>query len=314
MQIHHHTVDLPVFRNAVITIGTFDGVHTGHQAIIQQMIEEAKSVHGETIIITFHPHPRKIIGKGSKDLSLLNSLNEKSLRLAEWGVDHLVIIPFNEEFAAMSAASYVEDFLVKFFHPSRIIIGYDHRFGKGRIGDYQLLESLGNSFGFQVVEIPAHVQHTITISSTQIRKLLNEGHIEKANEFLGYPYMIYGKVIEGDKRGRTIGFPTANIQVVDPEKLIPADGVYAVTVELMQKQYRGMMNIGYRPTVAGTFRSVEVHIFDFSQEIYGEYLQIRIHKFIRHEQKFPSLNDLTVQLRRDKETIIRALNSMFTEN
>lgn len=313
MRIHHSISDLPSFKNAVITIGTFDGVHTGHIAIIDQMKTEAKSIDGESVIITFHPHPRHIIGNGTKDLSLLNTPEEKSQRLAQLGIDHLVIIPFTEDFATLTAESYVEEFLVEHFHPSKIIIGYDHRFGKGRTGDYQLLESLGEKFGFQVVEIPAHVQNMITISSTQIRNLLKEGNIEKANDFLGYPYLISGTVIEGDKRGRTIGFPTANIQVADQNKLIPADGVYAVTVKVMNKLFKGMMNIGYRPTVSGTFRSVEVHILDFSQVIYGEILEIRMHTYIRSEQKFPSLDALKSQLNLDKEKAAEILRFISTE-
>lgn len=310
MRIHQSISDLPSFRNAVITIGTFDGVHSGHRAIIQQMLAEAETVNGETVIITFHPHPRKIIGKGANDLSLLNSLEEKSSRLSLLGIDHLVIIPFTDEFASMSAESYVRDFLVTLFHPSKIIIGYDHRFGNGRTGDFRLLESLGEKYAFQVVEIPAHIQNAVTISSTQIRNLLKDGQIEKANAFLGYPYMISGTVTEGDKRGRTIGFPTANILLLDKEKLLPADGVYAITVMVKDALYKGMMNIGYRPTVSGTFRSVEVNIFDFDAEIYGEVLQVWLYGFIRAEIKFPSLDALKAQLKQDKEKAEELLKSV----
>lgn len=302
MRIHQDISSLPSFRNAVVTIGTFDGVHTGHLAIIQQMIQEAKAVDGETVIITFHPHPRRIIGSNADELLLLSTPAEKTERLSQLGIDHLVIIPFTEAFAALSAEDYVRDFLVNNFHPAKIIIGYDHRFGKGRTGNYELLEQLGLTYGFSVVEIPAHVQNTITISSTQIRRLLKEGNIEQANAYLGYPYLINGNVIEGDKRGRTIGFPTANLQISDKEKLIPADGVYAVTVKTGQEVFKGMMNIGYRPTVSGTFRSVEVNIFDFSREIYGEMITVMVHHYIRPEQRFASLDALKTQLHLDKVT------------
>lgn len=310
MRIHQNISTLPAFHNAVVTIGTFDGVHTGHLAIIQQMIAEARAVQGETVIITFHPHPRRVIGLNSTDLLLLSTPEEKSDRLAQLGIDHLVIIPFDETFASLTAEAYVKDFLVNYFNPAKIIIGYDHRFGKGRTGDYTLLEKLGELYGFKVVEITAHVQNTITISSTQIRSLLKDGQIEKANAFLGYPYMISGKVIEGDKRGRTIGFPTANIKIDDQEKLIPADGVYAVTVILNKEVFKGMMNIGYRPTVSGTFRSVEVNIFDFSREIYGETLKVNIHHFIRSEQRFPSLDALKTQLNQDRLTATEMLQNL----
>lgn len=310
MRIHQNISTLPVFHNAVVTIGTFDGVHTGHLAIIQQMLAEARAVQGETVIITFHPHPRRIIGSNSTEVLLLSTPDEKSDRLAQLGIDHLVIIPFDEQFASLSAEEYVKDFLVNYFNPAKIIIGYDHRFGKGRAGDYALLEKLGLTYGFNVVEIPARVQNTITISSTQIRSLLKEGNIEKANAFLGYSYMISGRIIEGDKRGRTIGFPTANIKIDDQEKMIPADGVYAVTVLLHTEQFKGMMNIGYRPTVSGTFRSVEVNIFDFSQEIYGETLKVNVHHFIRSEQRFPSLDALKSQLNQDKVTATRMLQDL----
>lgn len=310
MRIHQNISTLPSFRHAVVTIGTFDGVHTGHMAIIQQMLDEAKAIDGETVIITFHPHPRSIIGSGSDALMLLSTPEEKSQRLSSLGIDHLVIIPFTEAFAAMTAEEYVRVFLVHHFHPAKIIIGYDHRFGHGRTGDYALLETLGKSFGFEVVEIPAQVQQTITVSSTQIRSLLKDGQIEKANAYLGYPYMISGKVVEGDKRGRTIGYPTANLSIGNKEKMLPSDGVYAVTVLVKGHVFKGMMNIGYRPTVSGTFRSVEVNIFDFSEEIYGETLQVMVHRFIRSEQRFPSLDALKAQLHQDKLTAADYLHSI----
>lgn len=307
MRVHHDISSLPTFKNAVITIGTFDGVHSGHLAIIKQMQAEAKIVEGETIIITFHPHPRQIIKNGKEELSLLNTPEEKQQRLALSGIDHHVIIPFTEEFASLSAESYIDDFLVKYFRPSRIIIGHDHRFGKGRTGDYQLLEIKGQELGFSVVEIPAHVQDSVKISSTKIRGLLKEGAIEKANVFLSYPYLLSGVVIEGDKKGRTIGFPTANIKILEKDKLIPADGVYAVKIVVRGYFYKGMMNIGYRPTVSGTLRSVEVHIFDFSEEIYGDIIQIMLYNFIRYEMKFPSLDALKIQLESDKQTAFHLL-------
>lgn len=304
MQVHRNIDQLPEFRQAVVTIGTFDGVHLGHQQIIRQMKAEALLTGGETVIITFFPHPRKIVGRESNkgEILMLNSLEEKIELLARHGVDHLVVVPFTEAFSVMDARAYVSEFLVNQFHPAVLIIGYDHRFGKNRMGDYQLLERLGPAFGFRVIEIPEHVLHTVTISSTRIRKALLAGQLEEANENLGYAYQLSGTVVEGNKRGRTIGFPTANLDPEDPDKLVPADGVYAVTLTISGREglYKGMMNIGYRPTVDGKTRTIEVNIFHFSDMIYGAVLRVTMCKHLRSEQKFESLDALKKQLADDQ--------------
>lgn len=303
MQVHRDISQLPPFRKAVVTIGTFDGVHLGHQQIIRQLKAEAASIGGETVIITFYPHPRVVIrGSDKGKILLLNTLAEKIALLEAQGIDHLVVVPFTESFAAMVAEAYVEEFLVKYFHPSVLIIGYDHRFGRNRAGNYTLLEALAPQFGFRVHEIPEHVLHTVTISSTRIRQALVAGQLEEANENLGYAYQLSGTVVEGNKRGRTIGFPTANLDPEDPGKLIPADGVYAVTVTIRGRQgsYKGMMNIGYRPTVDGKTRTIEVNIFHFSEMIYGEVLTVTVCKHLRTEQKFASLDALKAQLAADQ--------------
>jgi riboflavin kinase/FMN adenylyltransferase len=309
MQVHRNIDDLPPFRKAVVTIGTFDGVHLGHQQIIRQLKAEAVASNGETVIITFHPHPRKVVPGRTEGLSLLNTLDEKIQLLGNLGVNHLVVVPFTTEFSTLTAEEYIRDFLVSKFHPSILIIGYDHRFGQGRKGDYQLLEAMGPNYGFEVKEIPEHVLNTVTISSTHIRNSLKEGKLAEANEFLGYPFPLSGTVVEGDKRGRTIGFPTANLEIGDKEKLVPADGVYAVTllVGARKNQYRGMMNIGFRPTVGGNKRSIEVHILNFSDEIYGSALSLKLHHYVRKEMKFPSLDALKKQLAMDKEEVEKLL-------
>ena len=235
MFVHHRTDNLPAFRNAVITIGTFDGVHKGHQLIIDQLKQEAKTIDGETVIITFHPHPRKIIGGKSGKLFLLTTLDERIRLLESAGIDHLVIVPFTDAFSAQDASAYISDFLVNLFHPHTIIIGYDHRFGKNRQGDYHLLEDMSVKYNYAVKEIDEQILNEVTISSTRIREALTKGDITTANAFLGYPYFFEGEVIHGDKRGRSIGYPTANLKVSDPDKLIPADGVYAVRVDLKAK-------------------------------------------------------------------------------
>lgn len=311
MQVHLLSDILPVFKNAIVTIGTFDGVHTGHQQIIHQLKEEARAVAGETVIITFDPHPRKVLGNQPADIKLINTLEEKTELLAKQGVDHVVVVPFTASFAHQPAKDYVEKFLVEKFHPHTIIIGYDHQFGHNREGDYKLLEALKDQFGFRVKEIPEHLLHNNIISSTKIRHAVLGGNIPEANECLGYPYFFEGIVVEGNKLGRTIGYPTANIEINEPDKLVPGNGVYAVQVALKTKgpvkYLSGMMNIGIRPTIGGTKRVIEVNIFDFNQDIYGRQLRVYMHSRLRGEVKFTSLDALKDQLARDKEVAIKAL-------
>ena len=302
MQVHKDLVQLPPFKNAVITIGTFDGVHLGHQQIIKQLKETASMVNGESVIITFNPHPRSVIGSYGGTVALLNTFEEKVYLLDKAGIDHLVIIPFTNEFANKTAEEYCRDFIFKYFKPHTIIIGYDHRFGKNRIGDYHLLEEIGLELGFDVKEIDEKVLNEVTISSTRIRNALLENAIETANQFLGYPYFFEGEVVKGNQVGRTIGYPTANIQLNIQEKLIPADGVYAVSIKLTPysgKTHFGMMNIGYRPTVDGKKRLIEVNIFDFDAILYGKTIQIHVHAFLRNEVKFSGLDALITQLEGD---------------
>lgn len=313
MQVHRDISNLPSFKNAVITIGTFDGVHTGHLQVINQLKKEALLVGGETVIITFDPHPRMIIHKSnSGGIKLLTTLSEKIELLEKQNIDHLVIVPFTLEFSEQSANAYIEDFLVARFHPHSLIIGYDHRFGKNRQGDYRLLESYQTKFNFTVKEIPEHILHHIIISSTRIRQALKEKDISTANEYLGYFYFFEGKVIEGDKIGRTLGYPTANIEASDTNKLIPANGVYAVRVELANglniESYQGMMSIGTRPTIGGTNEVIEVNIFDFDRTIYQENIRVYVRFFLREEVKFSGLEALREQLALDKISSLQLLN------
>ena len=309
MIVYNDIEQLPDFRNAVITVGTFDGVHTGHQQIIHLMTEEAAEINGETVIITFHPHPRKIISTGQTPLFLLNTLEEKISLLGKYGIDYLVVIPFTEAFSNLTADQYIRDFLVKTFHPNKIIIGHDHHFGKDRAGNYLLLEEKAHELKYKVKEIPEYMVHNNTISSTKIRTALQQGDIETANAYLGYDYFFNGTVMEGNKLGRTIGYPTANLGTTDENKLIPGNGVYAVTVKLSPPDniFQGMMNIGIRPTVDGSNRVIEVNIFDFDKDIYGRILTITIMKYLRNEQKFEGLEGLKVQLAMDKLKAIEAL-------
>jgi riboflavin kinase / FMN adenylyltransferase len=314
MQVHYNITQLPVFKNAVVTIGTFDGVHSGHQQIIQLLLTEARAIDGETVVITFHPHPKMVVTAAKKDIKVLNTLAEKITLLEKHGVHHLVVVPFTTAFAEQSANAYIKDFLIARFRPHIIIIGYDHKFGAGRKGDYHLLEAEAPNSNFIVKEIPEHVLQNITISSTRIREALLKGDIQTANEFLGYPYFFTGKVVEGNKLGRTIGYPTANLLIEDEYKLIPGNGVYAVevlnghSVNLSSSLVlSGMMNIGVRPTVGGTIkRVIEVNIFDFDADIYGQQLTVSIQKKLRDEIKFSGLDELKKQLAKDKDDSLQA--------
>lgn len=311
MKVYNDIDQLPAFKCSVVTIGTFDGVHLGHQQIITQLKNEAVRIAGETVLITFEPHPRKIVS--TKPLQLINTLQEKIELLEKQGIDNVVIVPFTADFANQSAAAYVEDFLVGCFHPHTVIIGYDHRFGKDRTGNFQLLEEYAGRHAFTLIEIPVHLIDEAAISSTKIRAALLAGRLEDARRYLGYDYFFEGIVTEGNKLGRTIGYPTANLQTQVEDKLVPGNGVYAVEVALQNSQgsgskYKGMMNIGTRPTVDGTKRTIEVNIFDFNADIYGQTLRIYLRKYLRNEQKFNGLDALKEQLAADKQNAWKALS------
>jgi riboflavin kinase/FMN adenylyltransferase len=317
MQVYRNSDILPCFNRAVITIGTFDGVHTGHQEIIRQLKQEAKKIAGETVIITFDPHPRKIVGNSQKEIRLINSLPEKIELLDRNGIDHLVIIPFTEAFSQMTAEEYIGDFLIKQFRPHTIIIGYDHRFGRGRLGNYQLMEQMSSVYCYELCEIPVHVLNQISVSSTRIREAIGNSDILTANSLLGYTYFFEGNVVEGNKLGRTIGYPTANLQVVDPEKLLPGNGVYAVELIIGNRQaandhplFKGMMNIGFRPTIDGSKKVMEANIFDFNEDIYNKVLRVYVRSHIREEQKFNGIDALKEQLGKDKVVALDALGSL----
>lgn len=310
MQVYKNLHNLPLFTNAVVTIGTFDGVHLGHQQIIKLLKEEAAAIEGETVIITFHPHPRKIVSQGKSAIKNINTLEEKIELLNKKEIDHLIVVAFNDHFANQTAEEYIEHFLVEKIHPRTIIIGYDHKFGKYRSGDYHLLEEMGERFNYVVKEIPEQILNNITVSSTKIREALLRSDIDTANTFLGYKYFFEGKVTEGNKLGRTIGYPTANIVIEDEEKLVPGNGVYAVelTIGASETVQKGMMNIGVRPTIAGTKRTIEVNIFNFDEDIYGQFVRVYISAFLRPEVKFDGLDQLKEQLAKDKTDALKQLS------
>jgi riboflavin kinase / FMN adenylyltransferase len=306
MQVHRSIESLPNFRNAVITIGTFDGVHLGHQKIISALVQEAKAAGGESIIITFEPHPRKIVN-ATEHLQLINTLQEKIDLLQDKGVDHLVIVPFTTAFSEQEADAYIQDFLVKLFHPHTIIIGYDHHFGKSRKGNYRLLEQKAATYNYRLKEIPKHVLDEIDISSTKIRKALLASNITTANKLLGYEYFFEGIVIQGDKMGRQLGYPTANLKYTNEDKIHLGEGVYAVYVKVKGEEKKGMMSIGTRPTFNDTSEKVEVNIFDFDADLYGSVLSVRVKHYLRPQEKYDTIEALIAQIDKDKEDSLKVL-------
>lgn len=302
MLVHRDINNLPRFRNAVLTIGTFDGVHTGHLQIIKQLKEEAEKISGESVIITFDPHPRMIISPDKSKIQLLNTLDEKIGLLEKQEIDHLVVVPFTKQFSEQSAEKYIKEFLVQQFHPHTIIIGYDHHFGNERKGNYKLLEAYAGEFNYTVKEIPEHVLNHVTISSTKIRQAILSCDIDTANKYLGYDYFFEGLVIDGNKLGRTLGYPTANLNLQGTNKLIPGNGIYAVQLNIDNDLalLKGMMSIGIRPTLANSDRTTEVNIFDFNKDIYGHTIRVYVKKFLREEKKFASLEQLKNAIDQDK--------------
>lgn len=306
MQVHRSIDSLPAFHNAVITIGTFDGVHLGHQKIISALVQQARSVGGESVIITFDPHPRKIV-KPTGNLQLINTLEEKIELLQKKDIDHLVVVPFTEAFSELSADLYIKDFLITLFHPHTIIIGYDHHFGKDRKGNYLLLEEKAIEYNYRLLEIPKHVLDEIAISSTKIRNALLLADVNTANKLLGYEFFFEGVVVEGAKLGRELGFPTANLNYTNEDKLHLGEGVFAVYLEIDGIQKKGMMSIGNRPTFNDTVEKVEVNIFDFNESIYGKIVTVHVKKFLRAQEKYNTPVELVAQLHRDKVNSLSVL-------
>lgn len=284
----------------VLTIGTFDGVHLGHRAILEQVIAQAQAVGGNSVVVTFDPHPRTILFP-NQPLQLLTSLNQRLDLLRREGIEQIAVVPFTKAFSQMEADAYVRDFLIEKFHPHTVVIGYDHHFGHGRSGNLELLKKYGKEYKFEVREISAQLIDEAAISSTKIRNALTAGEISIANAMLGRRYSLNGKVVEGDKLGRTIGYPTANMQPENRQVIIPANGVYAVIVEVRNNKHWGMLNIGFRPTVTNEMQQrIEAHLLDFNEDLYGENITIHLVDWIREEQKFDSLKALQEQLGRDK--------------
>ncbi|KHJ39761.1 riboflavin biosynthesis protein RibF [Pedobacter glucosidilyticus] len=324
MKIYNHIDEFKKLDNAVVTIGTFDGVHLGHQKIIGKLVEEAVKTNGETVILTFFPHPRMILHPEDHQLKLINNMTEKAALLNSLGVNHLIITPFTRDFSNLSPENYIKDILVDKIGTKTIIIGYDHRFGKDRSGSLKELQHFSTAFNYKVEEIPEQDINDVTVSSTKIREAILAGDVKTAHDFMGHPFSLTGKIIKGDQIGRTLGYPTANLFIEENYKLIPSDGIYAVEVKIQdlrnknqvidnpfqpnqskiknQKSeiYKGMAYIGHRPTINGMSQNIEVNIFDFADDIYHQHIQLDFLHFIRHDIKFGNLEQLTAQLAKDK--------------
>ncbi|UII30502.1 bifunctional riboflavin kinase/FAD synthetase [Fulvivirga ulvae] len=308
MNIYHGIEDFKRLDYAVVTSGTFDGVHVGHQKILSRLKEIARKNNGETVLITFWPHPRLVLFPEQTDLKLLNTFEEKADLLREQGINHLLRIPFTKEFSKLTSEEFIRKILVNTIGTKKLVIGYDHRFGKNREGSFEHLKENSSVYGFDVEEISRQDIDHVGVSSTKIRTALQEGDVTTSTELLGRPYSISGRVVKGEKIGRILGFPTANIEVDSQHKLIPADGSYAVKVHHRSQVLQGMLNIGFRPTVNGKTKTIEAHIFNFNEDIYGETISIDFIKRIRDEIKFNDVEELKKQLASDKSLAIKILN------
>ncbi|HXB39099.1 MAG TPA: bifunctional riboflavin kinase/FAD synthetase [Bacteroidia bacterium] len=308
MKVYKSLSEIRKIDNPVVTIGTFDGVHEGHKQIIERLNKAKEEIRGESFIFTFHPHPRQVLFPGQRDLKLLTLTGEKLHLLEKAGIDHVLVYPFTKEFSRLSATDYIKQILVEGIGTKKLIIGYDHKFGNNREGNFEILEKFSAQYNFSVEEIPAHEIEHSNVSSTKIRRALEQGDIQTANKYLGYAYFLSGTVIKGKQLGRQLGYPTANIGDVDGTKLVPGIGVYAVTTILGGKRYKGMMSVGLNPTTDTDNKlKIEVNIFNFDKDIYGKEITVEFCKRLRNEEKFESLEKLKKQLAIDKENALSVL-------
>lgn len=312
---HHKTIALKIFhsitdfrstKKTIITLGTFDGVHIGHKKILDKVLQNASGGEYESLVLTFFPHPRMVL-QGDSDIKLLNTIDEKIELLEKIGLDNLVIHPFDQVFSRLTAEEFVDNILVKRLHVHKIIIGYDHRFGRNRTANIDDLIAFGKQYNFEVEQISVQEINEISVSSTKIRNALLEGNMTLANDYLGYSYFLTGTVVQGKQLGRTIGFPTANLQIKENYKLIPLNGVYIVSSIFGKKKFFGMMNIGFNPTVSGQEQSIEINYFDFDADLYNQKISVNILHRLRCEQKFESVDLLKEQLQKDKIETLRYL-------
>ena len=312
MKIYTNLSNYTSKTKTFVTIGTFDGVHIGHQKVLSNLINSAKKDNATAVLLTFFPHPRMVLQKDA-NIKLINTIDERIKLLEKTGLETLVIHEFTKDFAEKTALDFVKNVLVDDLKISKLIIGYDHRFGKNREGNFEQLSAFGKTFGFEVSKIPQQEIDHITISSTKIRKAIELGNIEEANRYLGYDFMLTGEIVKGNNLGEKIGFPTANLEIKESYKLLPKTGSYIVKSELENETVYGMMNIGFNPTVKGKKQTIEIHFFNFSKDLYGQIIQIDVLKFLRDEQKFDSVEDLKNQLEKDKEKSLKIIKDNLFE-
>jgi riboflavin kinase/FMN adenylyltransferase len=300
MKVYQGIEEFKPLKHAVSTIGTFDGVHAGHQRIISRLTEISKAEKGESVVLTFFPHPRMVLQPDDNNLKLLTTMNERIELLKKQGVDHLIIQPFDKDFSRQTAVEFVRDILVTKIGTRTLVIGYDHHFGRNREGSFKDLEEMSPIFGFRLEEIPKQVINEVAVSSTKIRNSLLTGDVKTANNLLGHDFTLFGKVVDGDKVGRTLGFPTANLSIAEQYKLIPGTGIYAVYASVDGKLHKGMLYIGYRPVVQGKRLSVEVNLFDFNENIYNDDVTVYLKARVRDDIHFTNLDDLRKKMQEDK--------------
>lgn len=309
LRIFNSINDFTATKKTIVTLGTFDGVHIGHNAILDKICKAAQQENLESVILTFFPHPRLIVSN-NYDIKLLNTIEEKAILLEKKGIQNFIVHPFDKTFSELSPREFVTQVLVDKLNIQKIIIGHDHKFGKDRAADFNDLINFGKEFGFEVEEISAQQINEVSVSSTRIRNALLEGNVSLAKVYLGYPYLLTGNVVKGNQLGRTINFPTANIEIPEDYKLIPKNGVYVVTVNVRNQTVFGMMNIGVKPTLGENKRSIEVHLLDFDADIYNQKIQVHILEKLREEQKFESFQALQAQLEKDKQNTIHYFENL----
>ena len=315
MKIHSDLDQIPSLKKPIITIGTFDGIHLGHQKILSFLKSKAQEVNGESVVFTFHPHPRVVLHPNDHNLELIQTIDERVEKFQKMGIDNLIIFPFSKEFSRLSATQFVRDVLVNKLNLHTLVIGYDHHFGRNREGSMQNLQELAPLYDFDIIEISALIKEDTNISSTKIRKALHEGDIEKAKHFLGENYEMEGEVMRGDEIGTKLGFPTANLSIEAEYKLIPSNGVYAVKVMVDGEKHEGMLNIGNRPTIlAGGEKRIEVNLFDFKADLYGKRIRLELIKYIREELEFIGLDALKTQLEKDEKVCRSVLHDYAIVN
>ena len=310
MKVFRNIIEARNIPNAVVTIGTFDGVHLGHQAIFNKMKSLAQNIGGQTVVVTFQPHPRQVLNIDSSNLRFLCTPEEKLQKFEEFGIDNVLIINFTKEFSRTPSEVFIKDYIIDHIHPAYIVVGYDHHFGKNRMGDFGLLNDLMKKYNFKVERIAAQDVENIAISSTKIRNALATGNVKSANRLLGYTYAVTAEVVVGNKIGRTLGFPTANLELPKEYMLINRGGVFACLVDYNGKTYKAMANIGHRPTIGDRGQDqpiIEVNLFDFDGDLYGQQIHVRFIDRIRDEEKFDSLDELKAQLEQDKEKVLKVL-------